>query len=131
MLKKIKMISVAAILTLPIYSFSWASFTGTQILDVCKKEILFHETNNSQYISDANVCSGYIAGVASAMLQNLPDAQADCYGKYYIDVTGEQLARVAIKVLQDHPQYLNYDASGSLVTIFWADFPMPKKCLAK
>lgn len=118
----------AAIFFMTVFSLTIASaITSDELLKNCQEAV---DDNVHSYLK-AGLCYGYIDGFQGmhynmAYILSYPDtSKGEKFLLFCIpeDVTRQQLAKIIVKYLNDHPEELHYSAHTTLYVIFKKYFP--------
>ncbi len=114
-MKKIRQLLLVLLLVSPLAQGGF--YFGNEMLDRCKAYI--DKTNAAK----GNVCAGYVTGIVDSH-ETLTDWGS--VGKEFClpeGVDTEQLARVALKHLESHPEKLHLTAHSLIINAFIQAFP--------
>ena len=119
-------LSIVLLVSALLPSFARA-FTGNDVLNYCPTALNIENATSPEALMKSMHCIGYVGGLndATRMLQ-------DFYAKhsYCIPETGlqnDQVVRVFLKWLAEHPETLHESARGLFLTAMGAAFPCGKQ----
>lgn len=99
------------------------AYGGSEYLKACnlyllgREGVLYPQADRSLKIG---ICMGYTEGVFGTALQL--DKRGVCASE---EADSEQLIRIAMKYLENHPEQLHYGASSTILVAFREAFPCP------
>lgn len=136
-MRKIILSLIVAVIVFPAVSYGEGSsdlYTGNDLLNACKALIEGPESiSNSSlqakldWVSESEFCYGYIKGVVEwngdyeKWLEDVPIKPIFCIGDNQVEIN--QLAQIAIKFMNDHPEELNEKGITILNSAFSQEFP--------
>ena len=139
-MRKIILSLIVAVIVFPAVSYGEGSsdlYTGNDLLNACKALIEGPESiSNSSlqakldWVSESEFCYGYIKGVVEwngdyeKWLEDVPIKPIFCIGDNQVEFS--QLAQIAIKYMNDHPEELNEKG----ITILNSAFSQAFSCAA-
>ncbi len=136
-MRKIILYLIVAAIVVPAVSYGEGSSdldTGDNLLNACEALIEGPESiNNStlqaklDWVSESEFCYGYIRGVVEwnayyeKWLENVPIKPIFCIGDNQVEIN--QLAKIAITYMNDHPEELNEKGMTILNSVLSQAFP--------
>ena len=105
-------------LSLPAYA---GMFGGKQLLSSCK--CFIRDIDNNKQSAESAICNLYVNAMPDTHNSSVKNGDIRALFCPAENVSNIQMARVLVKYLEEHPENLQYDAEGLVITAYHKAFP--------